>query len=130
MLILSVRQPIISADSRGKPVVFCRTVFEQGWLRSGPPVLQLPAVWRRRQGLSGRGSGKDGAFPLPVLDPAALHPHGPTRTLSAQPGGQVWRGAAASQVPGECYAQTRLGDTVPGVIQGQNLFFTCRLDTN
>lgn len=90
--------------------VRCRSVLKQRRHRSDHPIAELPAVRCRAQGVSGRGLGQDGALPLPVLDPTALHPLCPTRPLSAQSGGQVWCGPPASQVQGACYAQTRLGE--------------------
>lgn len=99
------------------PVFFhCRPVLGQWRHRSYHPIIQLPAVRRWSQGVSGWGFGQDGAFPLPVLDPTALHPLCPTRTLSAQSRGQVWCGPPASQVQGERCAQTRLGEKEPGVL--------------
>lgn len=89
-----------------------RPLFEQWRHRSDHPFSQLPAFWCWDQGVFGRGLGQDGALSLPGLDPTALHPLCPTGLLSAQFGGQVWRGSPANQVQGECHSQTWLGEEV------------------
>lgn len=93
------------------PLFFlCRAFLEQWRHRSDHPVIQLPAVWCRHQGVSRWGFGQDGDLPLSFLDPTALCPLCPTRPFSAQSGGQVWCGPTASQVQGERHAQTWLGE--------------------
>lgn len=94
----------------------CRPVPEQRRHSSDHAVVQLPAVRRRDQGVSGRGLGQDGALPLPVLDPAAFHPLCTAGPLSAHPGGHIWCGAPAGRLQGVRYAQTGMGEEVPGVL--------------
>lgn len=108
--------------------LLCRSVLEQWRHRSYHPFIQLPAIWYGGQGVFGRGISQDGALPLPVLDPTALHPLCPTRPPSAQSGGQVWCGPPASQVQGEHHAQTRLGEKqVPGMLKSSLFVFDCML---